>query len=182
MIRRLIFILPVVVIVLLGAVFFYRLALIERGQTPNLVPSALIDKPVPEFTLPPLKADKPGLATQDLKGRVTLVNFFASWCLPCRVEHPLFMRLAAEGKVELVGVNYKDKSEDALRWLAELGDPYQRIGADRGGRVALDWGLYGVPETYVVDRFGTIRFRHVGPLTERDWTERIAPLLAELSR
>jgi DsbE subfamily thiol:disulfide oxidoreductase len=180
--RRLIFILPLTLVIVLGAIFLYRLFMIERGQAPNILPSALLDKPAPDFVLPPLKADKPGLASADFIGQVTVVNFFASWCAPCRVEHPLFMRLAREGKVNLVGVAYKDKPEDAIRWLAELGDPFRRIGVDRDGKVALNWGLYGVPETYVVDASGKVRFRWPGAMTDQIWAEQVVPLLAGTGR
>jgi cytochrome c biogenesis protein CcmG/thiol:disulfide interchange protein DsbE len=147
---------------------------------PSIVPSLLIDKPVPDFDLPPLLEDKPGLATADLNGQVALVNVFASWCIPCRIEHPMFMRLAEKGEVPVYGINYKDAPADAKRWLAELGDPYTRIGADRDGRAGIEWGVYGVPETFVVDGTGTIRFKHVGPLTAEVLEDTIMPLVREL--
>jgi cytochrome c biogenesis protein CcmG/thiol:disulfide interchange protein DsbE len=147
---------------------------------PSIVPSVLIDKPVPDFDLPPLLDDKPGLATTDLNGQVALVNVFASWCIPCRVEHPLFMHLAEQGEVPVYGINYKDAPADAKRWLAELGDPYARIGADRDGRAGIEWGVYGVPETFVVDGTGTIRFKQVGPLSAEVLEKTIMPLVREL--
>jgi cytochrome c biogenesis protein CcmG/thiol:disulfide interchange protein DsbE len=138
---------------------------------PSKVPSALIGKPVPEFSLPPLEGATrdgrpvPGLATADLKtGEVTLVNVWASWCVPCRDEHPLLLALAQEG-VRIVGVNYKDEPENALRFLGALGTPFAAIGSDKAGRATLDWGVYGVPETFVVDGEGRIRYKHIGPLT-----------------
>lgn len=174
--RRLLFILPVVV-------FAGLLAWFAKGltQDPRKLPSALIDRPAPEFDLPPL-GTRPGLAKSDLAGEVTLVNFFASWCVPCRVEHPMLMRLAEEGKVRVVGVDYKDKPEDAQALLTQLGDPYKRIGVDRSGRVAIDFGVYGVPETYLIDREGRIRFRQVGPLTPDDYQKHVLPLLKELGQ
>ena len=111
-----------------------------------------------------------------------MVNVFASWCIPCRVEHPIITRLAERDDVAVFGLNYKDKPEDAKAWLAELGDPYDRIGADRDGRVGIDWGVYGVPETFVVGRDGRIRYKHVGPLTAEAVAERILPLVEELRR
>ena len=136
---------------------------------------------MPAFELPPLAGrDGPGFSSADLGGRVSLVNVFASWCVPCRVEHPLLMALADDG-VPIYGINYKDPAEQANGWLAELGDPYRAIGADTQGRVAIDWGVYGVPETFVVDTEGRIRHRHVGPLQPRDVEETIKPLLAELA-
>lgn len=138
---------------------------------PSKVPSALIGKPVPDFSLPRLDGatrdgrPMPGLATADLKtGEVTLVNVWASWCVPCRDEHPLLLALAQEG-VRIVGVNYKDEPENALRFLGALGTPFAAIGSDRAGRATLDWGVYGVPETFVVDGDGRIRYKHIGPLT-----------------
>jgi cytochrome c biogenesis protein CcmG/thiol:disulfide interchange protein DsbE len=173
--RRLIYLLPVVLFVALAAYLAKGLT-----QDPRKLPSALIDKPAPEFALPGL-GERQGVASTDLAGEVTLVNFFASWCVPCRVEHPLLMRLAEEGKVKLYGIAYKDKPEDAEKLLAQLGDPYRRIGVDRDGRVAIDFGVYGVPETYVIDRDGRIRFRQVGPLTPEDYEKTVVPLLQQLA-
>ncbi len=149
-------------------------------RDPGTLPSALLDKPAPDFALPPLLPNKPGLATADLKGAPVLVNVWASWCVPCRAEHPVLTRLARE--VPVFGFNYKDKPEDARRFLVELGDPYRRIGTDPSGRVGIDWGVYGVPETYVVDAEGRIRHRHVGPLTDRVVAETIRPLMKSLTR
>jgi cytochrome c biogenesis protein CcmG/thiol:disulfide interchange protein DsbE len=147
-----------------------------------VLPSALIDRPAPEFSLPPVLDSVPGLSTADLKGQVSLVNMFASWCAPCRVEHPVLLRLKEEGRVTVFGIDYKDKPEDVKAWLGRLGNPYTRLGADLEGRVAIEWGVYGVPETYVIDREGRIRYRHVGPLQPRDLEEKILPLLKELQK
>ncbi len=176
---RLLFILPLVLFVVLAGYFGVRLR--QVGDTPpNILPSAMIDKPAPAFDLAPLIEGKPGLKTADLQGKGPhLVNIFASWCGPCRVEHPLLMRLAAEG-VPLVGINYKDKPQDATAWLEKLGDPFSAIGVDPTGRTAIDWGVYGVPETYVVDGEGRIRYRHVGPIMPQDLEEKIMPLLRSL--
>lgn len=149
-------------------------------RDPSTLPSALIDKPAPDFALPPLLPDKPGLASADLKGAPALVNVWASWCVPCRAEHPVLMGLGRE--VPVFGINYKDKPEDARRFLTELGDPYRRIGADPSGRVAIDWGVYGVPETYLVDAGGRVRYRHVGPLTEKVVAETIRPMIRSMAR
>jgi cytochrome c biogenesis protein CcmG/thiol:disulfide interchange protein DsbE len=172
--RRLPYLLPVLFFAVLAFYFWRGLA-----HDPALLPSALIDKPAPDFSLPGLDG-KPGLGKSDLAGRVVLVNFFASWCVPCRVEHPLLMRLSEEGKIALYGIDYKDQPEDASRLLAQLGDPYRRIGVDRAGRTAIDFGVYGVPETYVVDQSGRIRYRQVGPITADDLEGKIMPLLKEL--
>ena len=177
MTKRLLFILPVALLIGIAVLFAVGLK-----HDPSIVPSVLLDKPAPSFDLPPLSNDKPGLATADLNGDVSLVNVFASWCGPCRVEHPLFMRLAQEGEVPIYGINYKDKAADAKRWLRDLGDPYTRIGVDRDGRVAIEWGVYGVPETFVIDREGTIRFKHVGPLSPEVLEETILPLVRNLQQ
>lgn len=175
--RRLLYILPAAALAGLVAVFFVLLS--EEGRDPGAVPSPLVGKPVPSFTLPAL-ADGGTVSDGDLKGAVTLFNVFASWCLPCRVEHPILMRIAAERKVRVVGLNYKDKPEDATKWLAELGNPFATIASDRQGRVAIDFGVYGVPETFIVDAKGIIRYKHVGPIHPNEYAERIAPLLARL--
>jgi cytochrome c biogenesis protein CcmG/thiol:disulfide interchange protein DsbE len=172
--RRLVYLLPLGLFALVAVYFAAGL-----GRDPSLLPSALIDKPVPQFDLPGL-GGKPGLARADVTGKVALVNFFASWCAPCRTEQPLLMRLAEEGKVALYGIDYKDKPEDAERLLYQLGNPYRRIGVDRDGRIAIDFGVYGVPETYVIDRAGRIRYRQVGPITEEDWQKKLWPLLKQL--
>ena len=144
------------------------------------LPSALIDKPVPDFSLPPVLNRDEGLSTEDLAGHVSLVNVFASWCVPCRAEHPLFMALSESGAVPLYGINYKDPPEQARAWLDELGDPYTRIGADRDGRAGIEWGVYGVPETYVIAADGTIAYRHVGPITEATLRETLMPIVRDL--
>jgi cytochrome c biogenesis protein CcmG/thiol:disulfide interchange protein DsbE len=144
------------------------------------LPSALLDKPVPEFSLPPVLGREDGLSTQDLIGHVSLVNVFASWCVPCRAEHPLFVELSESGEVPLYGINYKDPPEQARAWLDELGDPYTRIGADRDGRVGIEWGVYGVPETYVIASDGTVAYRHVGPITGAILRDTIMPMVRDL--
>ena len=149
-------------------------------RDPTLVPSPLIGKPVPEFALGPIQGRELGLSSRDLHGEVTLVNVFASWCVACRHEHPLLLALEREGTVPVHGLNYKDAPDDAAAWLDALGDPYTRIGADLDGRVGLDWGVYGVPETFVVDRTGRIAYKHIGPVTPRVLDEVILPLVEGL--
>ena len=144
------------------------------------LPSALLDKPVPEFALAPVLGREEGLSTQDLIGHVSLVNVFASWCVPCRAEHPLFMELSATGEVPLYGINYKDPPELARAWLDELGDPYVRFGADIDGRAGIEWGVYGVPETYVITSDGAIAYRHVGPITRAILEETLLPIVRDL--
>lgn len=146
------------------------------------LPSALLGKPVPQFSLPPIQGRTEGLSTADLQGQVSLVNVFASWCVPCRAEHPLFLDLSRTGEVPIHGINYKDPPDQAEAWLNELGDPYARIGADIDGRVAIEWGAYGIPETYVISAGGTIAYRHVGPLTRADLDETLMPLVRRLQQ
>jgi len=174
--RRLFFLLPLVVLVVIALGLGYGLT-----RDSAELPSALIDQPVPSFELAAVDGvDTPGLATGDLGGEVAIVNVFASWCGPCRVEHPVLTRLAEERGIPLYGINYKDKPEDAAGWLAELGNPYRRIGADPEGRIGIDLGVYGVPETYVVDAQGRIRYRHPGPVMPRDVDDTLMPLIEEL--
>jgi cytochrome c biogenesis protein CcmG/thiol:disulfide interchange protein DsbE len=153
-----------------------------RGDDPQALPSALIDRPAPAIDLPPLPGREDGLASADFAGRVAVVNFFASWCVPCLAEHPILTRLAREDGISLYGVNYKDPPQDALAWLARHGDPFLAIGADRDNRAGIEWGVYGVPETFVVDRQGRVRFRHAGPLTPDLVDGTLLPLIAELGR
>lgn len=170
-------------VVLLPVMVFVGLALafwVGLGIDPIALPSPLIGKPVPVFSLPPVKGRSLGLASGDLQGEVSLVNVFASWCVACREEHPVFMRLKQSGIVPLHGLNYKDKPDDAARWLDEMGDPYTRTGADLDGRVAIDWGVYGVPETFVIDRQGHIAFKQVGAVTPAILETTILPLVARL--
>ncbi len=169
---------PVVVFAVIAVALYAGLTL-----NPKAIPSALIGKLVPEFDLPPLLDDVPGLKTTDLKtGEVVLVNFFASWCAPCRVEHPLLMDIAASGEIPLLGVNHKDPKDNATTWLGRLGNPYRKIGFDRNGRVGIDWGVYGMPETFVVDGEGRIHHKHLSPLTRWDMDNTIMPLVEKLRR
>lgn len=168
--------LPVLVFAALAMVFWAGLA-----GDPARVPSVLIGKPVPEFSLPGV-AGAPGFATADLKaGRVTVVNVWASWCAPCRAEHPLLVDLGKRG-VALFGINQKDDPADAARFLEALGQPFQRIGADSNGRVSLDWGVYGVPETFVVDGKGVIRYKHIGPLSAETVQKTLLPEIARAGK
>jgi cytochrome c biogenesis protein CcmG/thiol:disulfide interchange protein DsbE len=144
------------------------------------VPSPLIGKPVPEFSLPAVKGRQLGLSSVNLKGEVSLVNVFASWCVACREEHPVLMQLKAGGTVPIHGLNYKDKPDDAAAWLDTMGDPYTRTGADLDGRVGIDWGVYGVPETFVVDAAGRIAFKQIGPVSREILDQTILPLIAKL--
>jgi cytochrome c biogenesis protein CcmG/thiol:disulfide interchange protein DsbE len=150
------------------------------GRNPDEIPSVLVGRPVPVFALPPIQGRRLGLSNAHLPGEVSLVNVFASWCTPCRAEHPLFMQLARSGVVPIHGLNYKDRPADAARWLDSLGDPYTRTGADIDGRVAIDWGVYGVPETFVIGADGRIAYKHIGLVTQAVLTETILPLVERL--
>ena len=175
--RRIAVLLPLAVFVGLAVFFAIGLTL-----DPREVPSVLIGKSVPQFALPPVRGRYLGLATKDLKGEVSLVNVFASWCVACRNEHPLLMQISREGIVSVHGLNYKDAPADAARWLDQMGDPYRRTGADLDGRVAIDWGVYGVPETFVVDANGTIAYKRIGPITPDVWNNTMLPLIRSLEK
>jgi len=174
--RGWVFLLPVAVFALLVGGFYLGL-----GIDQNVLPSPLIDQPAPLFALPPLPGEEHGFSSADLAGHVSIVNAFASWCVPCRAEHPVLNALAQSKRVPIYGIDYKDKEDAARAWIAELGNPYAAIGAD-DGRVGIDWGVYGVPETFIVDRDGRIRYKHVGPLTPADLEQTIMPLVARLER
>lgn len=165
-----------------GAAGLLGLLALGLGRDPSIIPSELIGRSVPDFELPPVPGRTLGLSSAHLLGQVALVNVFASWCVPCRLEHPLFLQLARDKVVTIHGINYKDPPEDAAKWLDTLGDPYTRTGADRDGRVAIDWGVYGVPETFVVGADGIIAHKHVGPVTEQALSETILPLVSLLQK
>jgi cytochrome c biogenesis protein CcmG/thiol:disulfide interchange protein DsbE len=175
MMKRVLFITPLILFAALAAYLGFGLT-----RDARILPSALIDKPVPDFALPPLFPDEPGFSTADLKGKVSVVNVFASWCIPCRAEHPLWMRFAKEQKVPLYGLNWKDKRKDAMAWIRELGNPYERIGHDLKNEAGIEWGVYGVPETYIIDRTGRIRKKHVGPIFPEILEKEILPVIREL--
>jgi cytochrome c biogenesis protein CcmG/thiol:disulfide interchange protein DsbE len=148
---------------------------------PREVPSPLIGKPAPPFELPLLTEPDRRFSQKEMLGKVWIMNVWASWCPPCLVEHPVVTRIAQSGLAPVVGLNYKDAREDALPWLKRNGDPYQLIVFDANGRIGIDYGVYGVPETYVIDRKGVIRYKHIGPLTADVVQQKVAPLVKELS-
>ncbi|HXM84435.1 MAG TPA: DsbE family thiol:disulfide interchange protein [Stellaceae bacterium] len=174
--RRAFFLLPLVLFLALAAYLWRGL---DPDRDPQLLPSALIDKPAPVFSLGTLLGNGV-LASDEMKGQVVLVNFFASWCVPCRAEHAALMQLAKDNGVPLYGIAYKDKPEDVVKFLDSLGNPYLRVGLDQSGRTAIDFGVYGVPETYVIDRQGHIRWRHAGPLDAGVIAKELNPLLRQL--
>jgi cytochrome c biogenesis protein CcmG/thiol:disulfide interchange protein DsbE len=175
--RRLAYLLPLVLFLVLAG--YFGLAL-RPGYDPHNLPSAMINKEAPAFDLAGLNG-KP-LALNALKGRPVVINFFASWCVPCREEQPMLMRLSQHDQIPLYGIDYKDTPQAAMKLLAEFGDPYRRVGQDTKGIVGLNFGVYGVPETYVLDSTGHIRKRFVGPLTTEDVDKQLLPLLKALKK
>ncbi len=168
--------LPLAVFGLLAGLFWRGLSL-----DPTAMPSALIDKPMPAFDLPLLQDPTARKTQEALQGQVSLVNVWATWCVACKVEHPYLVSLAQQG-INIIGLNYKDDSASALKWLQELGNPYQFVIVDQDGRLGIDLGVFGAPETYLVDKRGMIRYRHVGIIDERVWNETLLPLVQELNR
>lgn len=166
------------------AVFFVLVVFLAIGLTlnPRDLPSPLKDKPAPAFTLPQLAAADKTFSPAEMKGKVWLLNVWASWCVSCRQEHPVLMDLAKTGSVPIVGLDYKDQIADAKNWLKKYGDPYVVSAVDADGRVGIDYGVYGVPETYVIDKAGMIRLKHTGPITPDSLKTQILPLVAELSK
>jgi cytochrome c biogenesis protein CcmG/thiol:disulfide interchange protein DsbE len=161
--RRLIVLLPLLVFLGLAGLFLSQLL---SGRDESEVPSALIGLPAPQTSLPALDGTNlPGLDSNQFAGKVTLVNVFASWCAPCREEHPVLLALSQDKRFVMAALNYKDQPENARRFLGDLGNPFQAIGVDEAGRTAIDWGVYGVPETFVIGKDGRIAYKHVGPLT-----------------
>ena len=165
------------------AVFFY--VQLNSGRNANEVPSVLIGTKAPSLNLPPLEGLKhkgtqvPALTDGEISGKLALVNVFASWCVPCRQEHPYLLELSKDPRIEVVAINYKDKTENALRFLGELGNPYAAVGIDPRGQSSIDWGVYGIPETYLVGPDGTILFKQIGPFTDEAIKEKLEPLIAE---
>ncbi len=149
---------------------------------PREVPSPLIGKPAPAFQLPQLHQPEKSIALKELHGKVWVLNVWASWCAACRDEHPVLADLASSGIAPVYGLNYKDKRDDAIAWLKRFGDPYQASMFDADGRVGIDYGVYGVPETYVIDRQGVIRYKRIGPVTPAILKDKIVPLIAELNK
>jgi len=172
--------LPLVVFIALALIFWTQL---NSGRDISEIPSALIGTKAPWRDLDPLAgvtkdgAPVPALTTQTARGKLTLVNFWASWCVPCRQEHPVILQLAKDPRITVVGVNYKDGAENALRFLGELGNPFSAIGLDPAGRMAIDWGVYGIPESYLVGPDGTILYKRVGPFDDKSLTEGLYPAI-----
>ncbi|QPK64398.1 DsbE family thiol:disulfide interchange protein [Methylomonas sp. LL1] len=171
------YLLPLVLFIVLAIFLAVGLRL-----NPKDIPSPLIDKPAPAFSLPILATPDKNLSNQDLKGRVWLLNVWASWCVSCRQEHPLLLELAKLKRVAIVGLNYKDEAQAAGLWLKQLGNPYDVSIMDTDGRVGIDYGVYGVPETFVVDKRGIIRYKHTGPVEPGDIERVFLPLVQQLEQ
>jgi cytochrome c biogenesis protein CcmG/thiol:disulfide interchange protein DsbE len=166
-------------VLFLGLVVFLAIGL---GNDPHEVPSPLINKAAPTLQLSQLKDHSKSFSAEEMRGKVWLLNVWASWCVACREEHPMLLELARNGAVPIYGLNYKDKREEAIAWLNELGDPYVLSVSDLDGRVGIDYGVYGAPETFLIDRNGMIRFKRVGPITPEVWQRDFLPLIKELNK
>ena len=175
--RRIVVLLPLVLFLALAALFFFRLG----ASDPSHIPSALLGRPVPATTLPPLAGltldgvPVPGIAPDDFRGAVTLVNVWASWCVPCHTEAPLLMELAADKRIRIAGINYKDAADNARRFLGRYGNPFVAAGVDADGRASIEWGVYGVPETFIVGRDGRIAYKLIGSITPENMTAVLKP-------
>lgn len=165
-------------------IFIALVGFLAKGLTlnPQELPSPLIDKPAPAFELPVLGESASTVGSGDMAGRVWVLNVWASWCRPCVDEHPLITRLASESGVPVLGLNYKDDPGDATGWLARFGNPFSHVVADHDGRVGIDWGVYGVPETFVIDAAGRVRYKHVGPVGREDLEKQFLPLIERLTK
>ncbi|SNY90604.1 cytochrome c biogenesis protein CcmG, thiol:disulfide interchange protein DsbE [Cohaesibacter sp. ES.047] len=179
--------LPLVVFLALAGLFMWQMA---SGTNPNLVPSVLINKPAPQFDLEPLDASFgirtpdggpiSGFDTESFKGNVSVVNVWASWCPTCRDEHPLLLKMTEDNRFDLIGLAYKDEQANSARFLENHGNPFDKVGMDISGRVGIDWGVYGAPETFIVDRNGIIRYKHIGALTPQSLQASFLPKLEEI--
>ncbi|HKP25561.1 MAG TPA: DsbE family thiol:disulfide interchange protein [Dongiaceae bacterium] len=174
--RRLIFLLPIAIVAVLVAIFWIGL---DPKRDKSILPSALVGNPAPAFDLPGLSDNAPRLTLVQFKGKLVAINFFASWCLPCRAEHPLLKQITAEFGVPVIGVAWKDKPEASQAFLAQLGDPYAATGDDHNGRTGIDFGITGVPETFLVGPDGTVLYRFAGPLSPEGLRDQLAPAIAE---
>ena len=174
--KKQLLIIPSILFLIILSTFFYLL-IIERN--PFELPSNLLDKNVPNFETESLLKNEKFISAQEFGDEIILVNFFASWCQPCRDEHVYIKRFSNEKGIRIIGINYKDSSSNAVEWLKNLGNPYSDIPLDRNGRIAIDWGVYGIPETFIVDSKGIIKYRHVGPITKKIY-EKINLLIKEI--
>ena len=177
--NRFALLIPLGVFIIVGAVFAAGL-----WRDPSRIPSQLIDRPLPVFDLPPIEGFDEGLSSDHIigEGEVALINVWGSWCVACHIEHPLLMALAENEVIPIYGIDWKDKPGDGTAWLERFGNPYTRIGDDMDGRVAIDFGVTGAPETFVIDKQGRVRYKQVGPITQQAWDDVLWPLIEELRR
>ncbi|MEO0400593.1 MAG: DsbE family thiol:disulfide interchange protein [Pseudomonadota bacterium] len=173
--RRLLYFAPLALFLIAGVYFAIGLT-----RNPTYMPSMLIDAPAPTFELSPIEGYTEGLSSADLQGGVSLLNVFGSWCVSCEIEHPVLLSIAAEGVAPLYGLDWKDKPGAGAQWLQRRGDPYAKIGDDADGRVAIDFGVTGAPETFVIDAEGRVRHKHVGPITPEIWATVLKPMIEDL--
>jgi cytochrome c biogenesis protein CcmG, thiol:disulfide interchange protein DsbE len=166
------FLLPLAAFVLLLVVLLVGL---KRAPDKSILPSPLIGRPVPQFTLPNLFDNTQPVSSESLKGRWLLVNVWGTWCVECRAEHQVLLQIKQQARVPILGIDWKDQNEDALAWLAQLGNPYERVATDRDGRVAIDWGVYGAPESFLISPAGTVVYKHIGAMTEQVWNSEFLP-------
>lgn len=166
------------------ALFLVLVAFLAIGlsRDPHEIPSPLVNKPAPAFMLPVLSSPQQSFKSEEMRGKVWLLNAWASWCVACREEHPLLLELSRSGIVPIYGLDYKDQGQDALAWLSEFGNPYTLVLSDADGRTGIDFGVYGVPETFVIDRNGVIRYKQIGPVTVEALEKKIIPLVKELQK
>jgi cytochrome c biogenesis protein CcmG/thiol:disulfide interchange protein DsbE len=174
--RRIVYLVPLAVFLVLAGYFWIGL-----GKDPQIIPSVLIDQPVPAFALKPIKGRELGFSSDDLPGQVSLVNIFGSWCVACRVEHPFLTKLKADGVVPIYGIDWREKDPDAgPAWLAKFGDPYTLVGDDPDSKAAIAFGVTGAPETFIVDARGVIRYKQIGPITPQIWERDLWPIVQKL--
>lgn len=175
--NRFMLLIPLAVFAVIGLFFAFGLT-----RDPSRIPSMLIDRPLPEFSLPPIEGFEAGLASKDLIGDVSMVNVFGSWCVSCLIEHPVLMELTESNAVPIYGLNWKDKPGAGAAWLKRYGNPYRLVGDDPEGRVIIDLGVTGAPETFIIGKDGRVRYKHVGPITGEVWKKTLAPLIDELNK
>ncbi len=176
------YLLPLVFIAVLGVVFGKRLADVEKGADPKAIPTVLLNTPAPMLDLPALPNFGDDVTSADLKGRVTLVNFFGSWCVACVAEHPVLMEIARSGEIPIIGVDWRDTPEQGAAWIRRYGNPYTKIGQDPKSRTAIDFGVVAAPESFLIDASGVIRYKQAGIITREDWRDKIRPLIAQLKQ
>lgn len=175
--KKIVYLLPLFVFIMLIGFF-----IIGLDRDPHLIPSPLIGKSSPVFSLPGLIEEKQLLTQEDLLGEVVLLNVWATWCSVCRREHSLLMEIAKNNEVAIYGIDYKDNRTDAIRWLEQLGNPYKAVIYDHDGNLGIDWGVYGTPETFILDKTGVVRYKHIGEITMQDWIKTIQPLIKVLKQ